>query len=91
MRDMVAQLLGNMAASQRPLGTHAQAAVEEFAAEGAVTTYVGKRGAAKAFQQAEIDKLLVDHCLQVPYYPLGHCSWGPRLFAIIESWEGGLM
>ena len=43
--------------------------MEKFAAEGAVTTYVGKRGAAKAFQQAEIDQMLVDHCLQVCINP----------------------
>ena len=42
-----------------------QAAVEEFASEGAVKVYVGKRGAAKAYTQAEIDALLVQHCLQV--------------------------
>ncbi len=44
---------------------HAQAAVKEFAAESAVTKYVGKRGAAKAFPQADIDRMLVDYCLLV--------------------------
>ena len=47
------------------LAMHAQAAVEEFAAPGAETTYVGKRGAAKAFPQADIDRMLVDYCLLV--------------------------
>ena len=32
--------------------------------EDAVRIYVGKRGSTKAFQQAEIDALLVQHCLQ---------------------------
>ena len=42
-----------------------QAAVKEFAPEGAELVYVGKRGGQPSVAQAEIDVLLVAHCRQV--------------------------